>query len=44
MLCGEIVVVYCENRTEHINALCGKCADYLLLSIVLGLHVLTSAF
>jgi translation initiation factor IF-1 len=23
MLCGETVAVYCENRAEHINTLCG---------------------
>jgi hypothetical protein len=23
MLCGETVTVYCENRTEHTDTLCG---------------------
>jgi hypothetical protein len=27
MLFGETVAVYCKNRTEHINTLCGKKAE-----------------
>jgi hypothetical protein len=27
MLFGETVVVYCENRTEHTNTLCGENAE-----------------
>jgi hypothetical protein len=27
MLCGEIIAVYCENHTEHINTLCGQNAE-----------------
>jgi hypothetical protein len=30
MLCGETVAVYCDNRTEHINTLCGKILGGLL--------------
>jgi hypothetical protein len=29
MLFGETVAVYCENRTEHINTLCGQNAEFL---------------
>jgi hypothetical protein len=29
MLLGETVAVYCENHTEHINALCGHFSSYL---------------
>jgi hypothetical protein len=29
MLFGETVAVYCENRTEHINTLCGDFSSYL---------------
>jgi hypothetical protein len=29
MLFGETVAVYCENRTEHINTLCGHFSSYL---------------
>jgi hypothetical protein len=27
MLFGEIIAVYCENYTEHANALCGQNAE-----------------
>jgi hypothetical protein len=27
MLFGETVAVYCENRTEHTDTLCGQNAD-----------------
>jgi hypothetical protein len=27
MLLGETVTVHCENRTEHINTLCGQNAE-----------------
>jgi hypothetical protein len=27
MLFGETVAVYCENRREHINTLCGQNAE-----------------
>jgi hypothetical protein len=29
MLFGETVAVYCENRTEHTNTLCGYFSPYL---------------
>jgi hypothetical protein len=29
MLFGEIIAVYCENHTEHINTLCGQNAEFL---------------
>jgi hypothetical protein len=29
MLFGEIIAVYCENRTEHTNTLCGQNAEFL---------------
>jgi hypothetical protein len=28
MLVGETVAVYCENRTEHTDALCGQNAEF----------------
>jgi hypothetical protein len=27
MLCRGIIVVYCENRLEHVRTLCGQKAD-----------------
>jgi hypothetical protein len=35
MLCGETVAVYCENRTEHTDTLCGKNAEVLYENQVL---------
>jgi translation initiation factor IF-1 len=29
MLFREIIAVYCENHTEHINTLCGQNAVYI---------------
>jgi hypothetical protein len=29
MLFREIIAVYCENHTEHINTLCGQNAEFL---------------
>jgi hypothetical protein len=29
MLVREIIAVYCENHTEHINTLCGQNAEFL---------------
>jgi hypothetical protein len=28
MLFREIIAVYCENHTEHINTLCGQTAEF----------------
>jgi hypothetical protein len=28
ILFGETVAVYCENRTEHTNTLCGQNAEF----------------
>jgi hypothetical protein len=28
MLFREIIAVYCENHTEHINTLCGQNAEF----------------
>jgi hypothetical protein len=28
MLFSEIIAVYCENHTEHINTLCGQNAEF----------------
>jgi hypothetical protein len=28
MVFGETVAVYCENRTEHTNTLCGQNAEF----------------
>jgi hypothetical protein len=33
MLLREIVAVYCENRTEHINTLCGQNAEFSYLEV-----------
>jgi hypothetical protein len=33
MLFGETVAVFCENRTEHINTLCGQNAEILYIRI-----------
>jgi hypothetical protein len=30
---GEIIAVYCENHTEHINTLCGQNAETLYIRI-----------
>jgi hypothetical protein len=30
MLFREIIAVYCENHTEHINTLCGQNAKYFI--------------
>jgi hypothetical protein len=40
MLFKEIIAVYCENHTEHINTLCGQNASYLTLKQVV--HVVTA--
>jgi hypothetical protein len=29
MLFGETVAVYCENRTEHTDTLCGQNAEFV---------------
>jgi hypothetical protein len=36
----EIIAVYCENRTEHINTLCGQNAEFssYLTGNILRLH------
>jgi hypothetical protein len=31
MLFREIIAVYCENHTEHINTLCGQNAEFLIV-------------
>jgi hypothetical protein len=33
MLFGEVIAVYCENHTEHINTLCGQNAETLYIRI-----------
>jgi hypothetical protein len=33
MLFREIIAVYCENHTEHINTLCGQNAETLYIRI-----------
>jgi hypothetical protein len=40
MLFREIIAVYCENHTEHINTLCGQNAESLMLTQVV--YILTS--
>jgi hypothetical protein len=43
MLFGETVAVYCENHTEHTNALCGQNAEFrcVLKRVV---HIVTSPY
>jgi hypothetical protein len=31
MLFREIIAVYCENSTEHINAMCLQSTEFLML-------------
>jgi hypothetical protein len=33
MLFSETVAVYCENRTEHINILCGQKAEFYYVKL-----------
>jgi hypothetical protein len=40
MLFREIIAVYCENHTEHINTLCGQNAVILMLKQVV--HMVTT--
>jgi hypothetical protein len=35
----EIIAVYNENLTKHINALCGKMQSYLLLKKVVNISI-----
>jgi hypothetical protein len=39
MLFKEIIAVYCENHTEHINALCCQNTDGFMLKQVV--HIVT---
>jgi hypothetical protein len=41
MLCGETVAVYCENRTEHNDTLCGKNAELRCINQVV--RIVTTA-
>jgi hypothetical protein len=34
MLFGETVAVYCENRTEHTDTLCGQNAEFWYVEAV----------
>jgi hypothetical protein len=36
MLYREIMVVQCENYTKHINCLCGKDSQFLVLKMAVG--------
>jgi hypothetical protein len=38
MLFREIIAVNCENHTEHINALCGQNAGFLVCNDAQGVH------
>jgi hypothetical protein len=43
MLFGETVAVYCENRMEHINILCGQnvefyCVKQVVRIVTTGLY------
>jgi hypothetical protein len=42
MLFRVTVAVYCENHTEHINALCGQNAEFPTLKEVV--HIVTTGF
>jgi hypothetical protein len=35
MLFREIIAVYCENHTEHVNTLCGQNEEILMLQLVI---------
>jgi hypothetical protein len=40
LLFRETVAVYCENRTEHTDALCGQNVEFLYLKA--GVHIVTT--
>jgi hypothetical protein len=40
MLVREIIADYCDNHTEHVNALYGQSADFFMLTDVV--HTVTS--
>jgi hypothetical protein len=39
MLFREIIAVYCENHTEHINTLCGQNVELFFNIKVLGTYI-----
>jgi hypothetical protein len=40
MLFGETAPVYCENHTEHTNAMCGQNVEFLNVKEVV--HIVTA--
>jgi len=40
MLHGEIIAVYSQIRTKHINTLCGQNVE--LLNVKLAVHIITA--
>jgi len=42
MLHKEIIAVYSEIHTKHINTLCGQTVE--LLNVKLGVHIVTTGF
>jgi hypothetical protein len=38
MMFSEIIALYCENRMEHINTLCGQNVETLYIRIQLVPH------
>jgi len=42
MLHKEIIAVYSEIHTKHINRLCGQNVE--LLNVKLGVHIMTTEF
>jgi hypothetical protein len=40
MLFREIIAVYCENHTEHINTLCGQNVGFSILKLLV--HIVTA--
>ena len=40
MLCMEIIAVFCQIHTKHINALCGQNVE--LLNVKLAVHIVTT--
>jgi len=40
MLCMEIIAVFCQIHTKHINALCGQNVE--LLNVKLAVHIVNT--
>jgi len=42
LLCREVITLYCENHTEHINTLRVQNGDFLALELLV--HILNTRF